>query len=810
MLIIRKNQTNNLIATVSMNKTLPNPYYLFSFQHITSKERVSFIPEVITSNVRYDKFRFNEAQVTNLSTTPPQINFPYIGQWYYAIYEQLSPTNTDIEKAFNKLESGRAVVIVGNDQEQECFFEPYISNNEIFENVIYISEQEEECINPPLPPVCSELLTGDCPTFLAYTYPSKLLFKSGDTVPTIYEFDDTCSPAGISFNSNTNKMYMVDGCSNYYDFDYTITSGGCFSMELVNKWKLWDTPEFTGTPNASYGIGVYDDNTIIVGSQARFVSQTGTTFYLYDLTTSGLTEWLQVGNNASVDAIYYNTGNTQSILVWSQASGSTTYYSLYTGSTNPQFITTIVGSSISGYGIYFSGNTAIAVNNAGLQWVLDFVNRTATLLESGGLPIKYVDEVDGDLNYSYLGMISTPVSCYNADIPNCALTQYLNVELLDSTKFKLSLWENQGYTIVDNAICDYVISGVAYGSMGTVFYGTETISQGQHLHQFDLKSVLLPGEIVVGFDVISYELDGCDCFVDIIFPIPPTPSPTPSFTPTMTPTITPTLTPTITPSSTPAPFDSDAAVYLADVLTAGGTLNSTISGATNTLFTDLKSSGLYSKMFAFYPMIGGTANSIGIQGKRTLGTTHDINWFGGWSYSVSGASGNAINTYATFAISGGTLPATNSHLSVYGNLPNNNTSGYDLSINLNNGTGQVQQIILDFQASSNGYYEYTGYAAVTGGDTGDFVIMSRNTAGTETIRARNGIALANKLEDCNDIDNTREWKLGVENAPNGANLTSTSNRYCWVGFGSKLTPSELLTYQSIINTFQTTLGRNTY
>ena len=146
MLIIRKNEVNNLIATVSMNKTLPNPYYLFSFQNIASKERISFIPEVITSNIRYDKFRFVETPNTDLSATPPAVSFgDYLGQWYYSIYEQLSPTNTNIALAYNKLESGRAILIVGNDT-NDCFFEPYISNDENFSNIIYVSEEEQDCI----------------------------------------------------------------------------------------------------------------------------------------------------------------------------------------------------------------------------------------------------------------------------------------------------------------------------------------------------------------------------------------------------------------------------------------------------------------------------------------------------------------------------------------------------------------------------------------------------------------------------------------------------------------------------------------
>jgi hypothetical protein len=152
MLIIRKNQTNDLVVTVSMNKTLPSPFYLFSFQHITSKERVSFIGETITTNSRYDKFRFVEGTTTNLSLTPPQVNFEYLGQYYYSVYEQLGSGNTNPALAYNKLEEGRAIVLIGEGQTDVCFFEPYISNNEDFANIVYVSEQELECEIPVISP----------------------------------------------------------------------------------------------------------------------------------------------------------------------------------------------------------------------------------------------------------------------------------------------------------------------------------------------------------------------------------------------------------------------------------------------------------------------------------------------------------------------------------------------------------------------------------------------------------------------------------------------------------------------------------
>lgn len=98
--------------------------------------------------------------------------------------------------------------------------------------------------------------------------------------------------------------------------------------------------------------------------------------------------------------------------------------------------------------------------------------------------------------------------------------QYLQVDLQENTKFKLVLWNDSGYTSPSVAVCDYIISGTAYGSLGTVYTGQETISSGQHQHQFNLAPVLLPGEIITSFNVISYQTSGCICPVDLNLPLP--------------------------------------------------------------------------------------------------------------------------------------------------------------------------------------------------------------------------------------------------------------------------------------------------
>ena len=153
---------------------------------------------------------------------------------------------------------------------------------------------------------------------------------------------------------------------------------------------------------------------------------------------------------------------------------------------------------------------------------------------------------------------STPTNTPTQTCP--VTTQYLEVQLSENTKFKLVLWNQPDYTSPATANCDYIISGTAYGSLGTVYTGTETIDAGQHQHQFNLAPVLQPGETVIGFDVYSYTLSGCPCPVDLILPISPTPTPTvtntPSVTPTNTSTPTPSVTQTMTATNTQTPSET--------------------------------------------------------------------------------------------------------------------------------------------------------------------------------------------------------------------------------------------------------------
>jgi hypothetical protein len=144
MLNIQRNQNNKMVVSVSRHKTLANPNYLFSFQHILSKEKVQFFPKNIsTSTDRYDEFEFNEGfEPAGYTGDVPYEVFPYPGQYYYSVYETFTTNSTDPKYAFDKIEEGRA--FVEDESVPDPYEYTYTSSNENNSNYIYYTPGTNE------------------------------------------------------------------------------------------------------------------------------------------------------------------------------------------------------------------------------------------------------------------------------------------------------------------------------------------------------------------------------------------------------------------------------------------------------------------------------------------------------------------------------------------------------------------------------------------------------------------------------------------------------------------------------------------
>lgn len=285
----------------------------------------------------------------------------------------------------------------------------------------------------------------------------------------------------------------------------------------------------------------------------------------------------------------------------------------------------------------------------------------------------------------------------------------------------------------------------------------------------------------------------------------PTTTPTNTTTPTTTLTSTPTNTPT--PSSTPpTPGLAEANTYLSAVVDAGGTgITPTVSAATRTLFTSLFSNNIWNSLTAFYPILGGVQNSHAINGKNP--GTNNLTFNGGWTHNASGMTGNGSTGFANTGINDSTL-TDNRHVSIYSRT--NSISGcVDIGcINPSTTFGTFLQLRMTDVISRVGVKSILGqnqsdaYDYANASSSGFFIVTSpsnRDVYQNGTLRVSLGNVAGN---------GTLSVYIGAINSNNTA-IGFSNRQYCFASLGTNIS-SVATTFSTIINTYQTSLGRNTY
>ena len=93
--------------------------------------------------------------------------------------------------------------------------------------------------------------------------------------------------------------------------------------------------------------------------------------------------------------------------------------------------------------------------------------------------------------------------------------------------------------------------------------------------------------------------------------------------------------------------DKDATNYIDAILAAGGSLTSFDQYSINTLFSDLKAAGLYSKIDVMYPFMGGNAAANAINAKNN--PTYNLTFNGTWFHNALGSRGTDANGNTSYA-----------------------------------------------------------------------------------------------------------------------------------------------------------------
>ena len=291
----------------------------------------------------------------------------------------------------------------------------------------------------------------------------------------------------------------------------------------------------------------------------------------------------------------------------------------------------------------------------------------------------------------------------------------------------------------------------------------------------------------------------------------PTQTPTNTSTPTNTQTPTQTRTPTNTPtpsSTPPASGTTEANAYLTAVVNAGGTgITSTVSAATITLFTSLVSNGLYDKLTAFYPLLGGNSNGCKFNGKNPVDTNagYRLTFFGGWTFNPSGATSNGTTAYADTFLAPSAMTLNSQHLGIY--LANNSAplSGKQY---IGAAAPTPRYCSIGQDGSANWFYGLSSTGGGASSSSRQGMIIAASSGGTIDAIYRNGTLFHSYTVGARSDINVNIY-VGCFNN-NGSPQQYYANEYRFTTIGSGLTAAEVSTLSTIINTFQTTIGRNTY
>jgi hypothetical protein len=250
--------------------------------------------------------------------------------------------------------------------------------------------------------------------------------------------------------------------------------------------------------------------------------------------------------------------------------------------------------------------------------------------------------------------------------------------------------------------------------------------------------------------------------------------------------------------------DTDAQAFI----TAAGITNSTQQSAINTLVTNLKGYGIWTKMKAIYPMVGGTANSHKFNLKHPEDATYAfrLTFYGGWTHTSTGAKPNGSNADAiTYLNALTTLTNNNYHLSHYSRTQKTTGSEIDLVVRQ---SATAKMIAIDQ------YYAGAGKAFVAGdyntslilnSDTNTLgMVVGSRTSQTSAKLFMNAVQKGSTLtlSNPNELPNNFFFLGG-----NGIANEYSSKECAFASIGDGLTDTEAANLYTAVQAYQTTLGR---
>lgn len=246
-------------------------------------------------------------------------------------------------------------------------------------------------------------------------------------------------------------------------------------------------------------------------------------------------------------------------------------------------------------------------------------------------------------------------------------------------------------------------------------------------------------------------------------------------------------------------FDYDALLFL----NATGITDPTIRLAINYLVFSLKVNGLWTRLNAVYPMVGGTAatHKFNLKNPVDSNAAFRLLFSGGWVHSSGGALPNGTNCFANTFYQPTFL--NTAHLSFYSRT---NTTGLFNDI----GSGGVpiipnSVILARYLDRFYGNINQTLDAFVTNTDSRGFYLTTRTSSTNLRLYKNLSVVLTTAIVSTS----IAAFNIYIGAFNQGGTTNRFSNRQCaFASMGTGFTETEALAYCQIVATFQTILGRN--
>lgn len=242
-------------------------------------------------------------------------------------------------------------------------------------------------------------------------------------------------------------------------------------------------------------------------------------------------------------------------------------------------------------------------------------------------------------------------------------------------------------------------------------------------------------------------------------------------------------------------IDSNASAFFV----ATGITDPTIQEAINTLCVDLKKYGVFDKMKAIYPFVGGTATTHKFNLVNPLDTNaaFRLSFNGGWTHDANGATPNGTNGYAdTFLTSSANLGLNSTHVSIYSRTDTAKTAPA-IANAIGASTSEVSMWLKDTNLLSLRVNNPVVSQLTNTNSTG-YYIGNRNSSTQLSIFKNN--TKTTFTQNSNSL-NSVNFRIGA------FHVFYDNKQYAFATIGNGLTDTEASNLYTAVQAFQTTLGR---